>query len=192
MPHRQALLELLAKYKTLDKKEQQDQEAIVAFVQSNRDCFLRSNLEGHITASCWLLSPDYKEVLITHHKKIGLWLQLGGHADGESDVLQVALKEAHEESGIDGIIALEGGIFDLEIHSIDRHQDVPKHLHYDVRFLLRAPKKEFWVSEESHNLAWVKIKDVIVEPRFTSSLKRMAEKWQKKLEPLGLQLEETV
>lgn len=176
MPHRQSLLSLLDNYVPLNQDEQRSQEMIIDFVKNNKDCFLRSNLAGHITASCWLLSPDRSEVLLTHHKKIGLWLQLGGHADGDNDVRRVALKEAHEESGIDGIVMVEHGIFDVEVHAIAEHKGVPAHFHYDVRFLLQAPHKDFAVSEESYNLAWVSRAHLAHGEDVNDSLKRMAKK----------------
>lgn len=176
MPHRHSLLSLLENYIPLNREEQFSKDMIINFVKNNKDCFLRSNMAGHITASCWLLSPNSEEILLTHHKKIGLWLQLGGHADGDHDVRRVALMEAREESGIEGIVMVDDGIFDAEVHAIAEHQGVPAHLHYDVRFLMRAPHKEFAVSEESHNLAWVPIERLADGIDFTESLKRMAKK----------------
>ncbi len=177
MPHRQPLLQLLKNYQPLNDEEKHWKSLIRSFVEANTDCFLRSNLSGHITASCWLLSPKHDEVLLTHHKKIGLWLQLGGHTDGDSDVLVAALREAQEESGIEGIIPLSGAIFDVEVHKIDEHQGVPEHYHYDVRFALEAPHKDFLVSDESHGLMWISIADLAFLDGFNESLKRMAKKW---------------
>ncbi len=177
MPHRQSLLRLLENYHPNSDDELCSKELIKSFVSSNEDCFLRSNLAGHITASCWLLSPKRDEVLLTHHKKIGLWLQLGGHADGDSDVLAVALKEAEEESGILGISPFESDSFDVEVHKIDEHKGVPEHYHYDVRFALQAPHKDYLVSDESHGLMWVAITDLADLIGHNESLKRMAKKW---------------
>lgn len=177
MPHRQPLLDLLNNYSPLDAFEARFQQQIVNFVKSHEDCFLRSNLSGHITASAWLLSPDHQDVLLTHHKKIGVWLQLGGHADGDNDVLSVALKEAHEESGIADIRALSGNIFDMEVHHIKEHKGVPAHNHYDIRFILLAPNRDFLISEESHNLCWMNIEKLSGDKNFNHSLQRMAKKW---------------
>ncbi len=176
MAHRTNFLRLLAEYSPASGHEVMAKQQMIDFVESNVDCFERSNLKGHITGSCWLISPDENSVLLTHHKKIGLWLQLGGHADGDGDLLRVALKEAHEESGIDGIKVLSPAIFDLDIHEIGEHNGVPKHLHYDVRFALLAPSKLFAVSCESYDLAWFAITDLASDDK-NPSLARMAKRW---------------
>ncbi len=177
MPHRLPLLNLLKNYQALNHAEELFRQEIYNFVETNSNCFLRSNLSGHITASAWLLSPNHEEVLLTHHKKIGMWLQLGGHADGDSDVIAVALKEATEESGISGIKLLSPQIFDLEVHHIDEHKGVPAHYHYDIRFVLEAPGREFSVSDESHDLCWMNMKKLSTDQNFNHSLQRMATKW---------------
>lgn len=170
---RKYVLNLLNKYKTCYEDEEKNRIKIIDFVKNNKDCFLRSNLSGHITASAWLLSPDKDEILLTHHKKINKWIQLGGHADGEFDVLKVALNEAREESGITDIIFLSDEIFDLDIHFIPKFNEVPAHYHYDIRFLLNALNKNYIVSHESYDLAWVKIKALSLE-QTQNSLRRMA------------------
>ena len=98
--HRKPLLDLLAGYRAAHPDERACVDRVDALVRSQRDCFERSCVPGHITASAWLLSPDGKRFLLTHHRKLGRWLQLGGHADGDSDVAAVALREAREESGL--------------------------------------------------------------------------------------------
>jgi 8-oxo-dGTP pyrophosphatase MutT (NUDIX family) len=99
---------------------------------------------------------------MTHHKKLGKWLQLGGHADGESDLLKVALREATEESGIQQFKVLSEEIFDLDIHGIPQNNSELGHLHYDVRFLIEAdPTGEaVIISDESHDVSWIQIADV--------------------------------
>jgi 8-oxo-dGTP pyrophosphatase MutT (NUDIX family) len=183
MPHRIALINLLENYKACDALEHKTQLKFLAFVRANEDCFLRSNLSGHVTASCWLLSPDHSQVLLTHHKKIGRWLQLGGHSDGDPEVLRVALKEAEEESGISHIKALSPDIFDLDIHLIAEHKGTPAHYHYDIRFALEASSLDFCVSDESHALAWQYTNNLLSGSITNDSLARMAQKWhaQKKL-----------
>ncbi|MGJ8634551.1 MAG: NUDIX hydrolase [Luteolibacter sp.] len=134
-------------------------------------------MAGHITGSAWVVSEDGSEVLLTHHRKLGCWLQLGGHADGESDVFAVALKEAEEESGLKSFRAVGEGIFDLDIHPIPARKNEPEHLHYDIRYVLRAEgSHDYVVSDESHDLRWVKpeeVKHLTTEP----SMMRMVEKW---------------
>lgn len=144
--------------------------------------FLRERLAGHFTGSAWLVSADGERVLLTHHRKLGRWLQLGGHADGERDLAQVALKEAEEESGLTALVLENGELFDLDKHWIPARPDVPGHWHYDARYVVRALGSEtFAVSEESLALAWRDITDVanavIETPDGDDSLPRMAKRW---------------
>ncbi|MCC7096708.1 MAG: NUDIX hydrolase [Thermomonas sp.] len=141
------------------------------------DPFRRERLAGHFTASCWLVSRDGSRVLLTHHRKLGLWLQLGGHADGERDLTMAALREAQEESGLSGLVN-EPAIFDLDRHWIPEHKGVPSHWHYDVRYIVRAGEDEaFTVSEESLDLAWRPIAALAVDAGADASVRRMAGKW---------------
>ena len=173
MPERNLLKGLLKRY----SEQGEVCDRIIQFMNGNADCFSRSNLLGHITGSAWLIDESGTHVLLTHHKKLGEWLQLGGHADGDSDILRVALKEAQEESGIFMIEPLSDEIFDVDIHEIPEHKGVPTHNHYDIRFLLRAKTREFVLSDESNALSWVPMKDIIDSPSFDPSLRRMAQKW---------------
>lgn len=176
MPHRNELLQLLRRYQPSDDHETLMRERIIHFVSTTTDCFQRSHQAGHITCSAWLLSPDRNRVLLTHHKKIGAWLQVGGHADGDTNALAVAKREAEEESGIAGITAVSNSIFDVDIHEIKAHNDDPAHLHYDIRFLLVAPHTDFIISPESNDLRWMPIDVLTDAEQFSESVARMARK----------------
>jgi len=145
--------------------------------------FLRSRLVGHFTGSAWLVSADGDRVLLTHHRKLNRWLQLGGHADGERDLAKVALTEAEEESGLTGLVLEDGAVlFDIDKHWIPERPDVPGHWHYDARYVVRAVGSEaFAISEESLALAWREVTDVanaaIETPDGDDSLPRMARRW---------------
>ncbi len=135
-------------------------------IESRTSCFERSCLPGHITASAWILSPDRRHFLLTHHKKLGRWLQLGGHADGDPNVFRVALREAQEESGMTRFGAVSpawagsgpealGLPIDVDVHVIPSRPGEPEHEHHDVRFLLVAePDQPLRISDESNDLAW--------------------------------------
>jgi len=144
--------------------------------------FLRERLAGHFTGSAWLVSADGERVLLTHHRKLDRWLQLGGHADGDRNLARVALKEAEEESGLGGLVLEDGALFDIDKHWIPERRDVPGHWHYDARYVVRAVGSEqFAISEESLALAWREICDVaaavIDAPDNDDSLPRMAKRW---------------
>ena len=146
------------------------------FVEGHDDCFERSLQVGHITGSAWIVDSAHGHVLLTHHAKLDMWLQLGGHADGDSDVLRVALREAREESGLEEIVPISTAIFDVDIHDIPARGDEPMHQHYDVRFLLRADRHEpLVISSESKELLWVPL-DRLDELNPDDSVRRMAEK----------------
>ena len=144
--------------------------------------FLRSRLAGHFTGSAWLVSADGERILLTHHRKLDRWPQLGGHADGERDLAKVALTEAEEESGLGGLVLEDGVLFDIDKHWIPERKDVPGHWHYDARYVVRALGSEaFVVSEESLALAWRTVAEVAAEaietPDGDQSLPRMAKRW---------------
>lgn len=131
------------------------------FVEEQADCLLRSCAPGHLTGSAWIVSPDRRRTLLTHHLKLDKWLQLGGHADGDSDLLSVALREAGEESGLGGLRVISAEIFDLDRHWIPPRMSDPGHYHYDLRFALEAdPAEPLVTSSESKELAWVELSRV--------------------------------
>jgi len=159
------LLEMLARYRDAFPSEAAVVERICALVDSRPDCFERTCRPGHITAAAWILSTDRRRALLTHHRKLGRWLQLGGHADGQWHVEEVALREAREESGLARFefIPIHGAVlpFDLDVHEIPARYDADgalvedAHEHHDVRFLLIAASgDEIRVSDESHDLKW--------------------------------------
>ena len=138
---------------------------------------------GHFTASALVVSPDYSQLLFTLHKKLGKWLQLGGHADGDKDLVRVALKEVEEESGLKKIhlapIKAEGHLFDLDIHEIPARKQEPKHLHYDARFVVIAEEpQKIQISEESSDLKWFSWKE-IENTQFEPSLSYLIEKFKR-------------
>ncbi|MFY2764609.1 NUDIX hydrolase [Arenimonas sp. MALMAid1274] len=157
--------------------EAEAQDVFSLFLASPGALFERSHPPGHFTGSAWLVSADGQRVLLTHHRKLGRWLQLGGHADGDPDLASVALREAEEESGLDALV-VDPAIFDIDRHAIPARGHEPEHWHYDVRFVVRATGNEaFAVSEESLALAWKPIADIAADPGSDDSLRRMAMKW---------------
>ena len=131
------------------------------FLAAHPDCLWRTCLEGHLTASAWIVDPARERTLLTHHRKLDRWLQLGGHVDGEADLAMAAWREAREESGLTRLRLVTPEIFDVDRHRIPARGAEPEHWHYDVRFLIEAdPTEALALSHESKELAWVRLEEV--------------------------------
>lgn len=158
--HRNAVLKLLRSHggRVSDAHEAEMLAATIAFVEAEVECLRRECVPGHLTGSAWIVSPDRTRTLLTHHHKLDKWLQLGGHADGEEDLLGVALREAREESGLAKVSAVNGDVFDVDRHWIPARKTEPGHYHYDLRFMIEAdPNEPLVISSESKDLAWVEV-----------------------------------
>ena len=147
---------LLAHYDAPDEDQAEARRRMLEFVERHpTDAHLRTLAEGHLTASALVVDAGGERALLTLHRKLGRWLQLGGHCDGDANLAAVALRESVEESGIADLVVLPAPI-DLDIHAIPSRPGEPEHLHYDARFLGVAPEAAVAVaSEESHELRWV-------------------------------------
>lgn len=155
MPKRNDILIALDKYNPKSLEEQGSKILMIDFIENNKNCFKRENLEGHVTGSAWVASTDGKKVCLMHHKKLNKWLQPGGHCDGEFRVKLVAEKEAKEETGLKSLKAFDGQVFDIDVHVIPEHKGVPEHIHYDIRYVFVADGNEApVVSDESHDVKW--------------------------------------
>ncbi len=175
--HREPLLQALEQYHRHYPDEAGLVERFLHFVRSHADCFERALHLGHVTGSAWVVNAPGTHVLLTHHRKLNMWVQLGGHADGDADVRRVAQREAEEESGLTQLAPVTGGIFDVDIHDIPARGEDPEHFHYDVRYAFRATGSDrFTVSEESHALAWIPV-DEMAAYTDEESMHRMARKW---------------
>jgi 8-oxo-dGTP pyrophosphatase MutT (NUDIX family) len=175
--HRSSFINLLRAYHPSDAAEQAFVRDTIAFVEQHPDCFDRSQTSGHITGSAWLLHKDMTKALLMHHTKLDRWFQLGGHCDGDADVLAVAVKEAQEESGIQTIVPVSTDIFDVDVHLIPENKGLPAHYHYDIRFLLRVASDEDVVqNRESKELRWIG-KNTAELPTNAASVTRMFHKW---------------
>ena len=177
---RKPLCEQLLRYLEKHPENSANAQRLLDFVLTTPDCFCRSHAEGHITGSAWLLNPTGDKALLTLHHKLRIWVQPGGHADGDADVLRVALKEAREESGIEGLVALNPEIFDVDIHTIPARPTTgePEHLHYDVRYLVQAPHEHYTISDESDDLGWFSRDQIdTLTPPADAATKRLAALW---------------
>ncbi|GAB3340246.1 NUDIX hydrolase [Marivirga atlantica] len=137
------------------------QRMLYLLEDSKERAFIRENLNAHFTASAWILSSDKSKVLLLHHTKLDKWLQPGGHADGEFDLLKVALKETQEETGLVDLQLLTPEIFDIDIHIIPQREEVPEHEHFDVRFAFNTKNEgEIQINNESKAYKWIKLQEI--------------------------------
>jgi 8-oxo-dGTP pyrophosphatase MutT (NUDIX family) len=146
---------LLAAWDPPTLEQERTRDRILAFVDEHpRDAHERTCLPGHLTASALVLDSRGERALLTFHRKLGRWLQLGGHCDGDANLAAVALREAIEESGIEDL-EIDPIPVDLDVHTIPARKGEPEHLHLDTRFLVHAPAgASERPSEESVELRW--------------------------------------
>jgi ADP-ribose pyrophosphatase YjhB (NUDIX family) len=122
-----------------DAAQALERDRIVAWIDRYpADAHRRERLEGHLTASALVVDPARGQALLTHHRKLGRWLQLGGHCDGDANLARTALREAIEESGIEDL-RVDPTPIDVDVHAIPERGAEPRHLHLDTRFLVVAP-----------------------------------------------------
>ncbi len=177
--HRRPLLERLKDYAPCDADDAACVRRFAHFVRTQPRCFERALAVGHVTGSAWIVDAPGGRVLLTHHAKLDIWVQPGGHCDGDPDVAGVARREAEEETGLTSLHMVDTAILDLDIHPIPARGEVPAHEHFDVRFAFRVPEgasEAFVVSGESHALAWVSLGELECYTRERSVL-RMRAKW---------------
>lgn len=180
---RVALADAFAAFARAHPDQRADAERFATLL-ADPDAFVRARLAGHFTGSAFVVSADRQRVLLMHHAKLGRWLQPGGHADGDEDLAAVALREAEEETGLEGLRAepmpWPGGILDLDAHLIPARGAEPAHWHHDVRYALRAaPGREaFAANAESLGLAWRPVAEVAADATLDPSLRRMAARWR--------------
>lgn len=155
------------------EQEQRDQAQMRLWLNAKPDPFSRENTFAHFTASSWIVSPDRQQVLLIFHNIYNSWAWTGGHADGDRDLLAVALREAREESGLKNLRVLKDGIFSLETLTVDGHIKrgayVSGHLHLNVTYLLEAdPGEALRIKpDENSGVAWFPVSQVaqrVTEP----------------------------
>lgn len=174
---RRPFTEILALYTS---KYREEMDFIPRFLEllQHEDCFYRSHLRGHITGSAWIVNQDKNHTLLIHHKKLNKWLQPGGHADGEENILKVAYKEAKEETGLFNLQPLHNEIFDIDIHTIPARGTVMAHEHFDIRYIFVSDDSDIVkINHESTNAVWCPLETIIKSTKhFEFSIRRMAEK----------------
>ena len=160
------LEEQIRNYMPFNEQEEKDKEVMLKYLDME-DIFTRENQLAHFTASNWIVNSKMTKVLMVYHNIYKSWAWTGGHADGDKDLLHVALKEAREETGIKKLKVLSNGIYGLQVLTVEPHikrgQYISAHLHLDCCFLLQADEDEELRIKEDENsgVKWVNIDEVV-------------------------------
>ena len=160
------LKEQIEKYEPYNEQEAKDKETMLKYINTFDDVLTRNNEFGHFTASSWVVNKERTKVLMIYHNIYKSWSLTGGHADGESDLLQTAIRELKEETGIKNVRILDNNIFSLEIICVDGHvkrgKYVSSHVHLNLTYLLEVDENEDLKIKEDENsgVRWVNIEDV--------------------------------
>ena len=182
-----SVYEDIARYEPFNEQERRDKAVILRFLEENDDAFLRENLIAHMTASAWVVNPKRDKVLMVYHRIYDSWSWTGGHADGEEDLLAVALREVTEENGGTHVRPVSEDIFSLETLTVDGHEKrgeyVPSHLHLNLTYLREADDTEALrvCEDENKGVAWFGLDEALrasTEPWF---VKRIYGKLNEKL-----------
>ena len=175
------LKEQIQAYQPVNEQEERDRELILHCLETEENVFTRENRLAHMTASAWIVNETRTKVLMAYHNIYHSWSWLGGHADGETDLLKVALKEAQEESGIRHVKPVSEEIYSLEVLTVDGHVKkgayVSSHLHLNVTYLLQAEETDVLhiKEDENSNVAWFPLEEAVAastEPWFQEHIYR--------------------
>ncbi|MBZ9608184.1 NUDIX hydrolase [Clostridium estertheticum] len=159
-------IELIRGYNPYNEQEKKDKELILHCISIFDDILTRENKIAHITSSVYIVNKTKDKVLMVHHNIYNSWSWVGGHADGEKDLLAVAIKEAKEETGVKNVFPITSEIFSLEILTvlgyIKRGEYVSSHLHLSVAYLVEGDENELLIvkADENSNVKWVPIDEV--------------------------------
>ena len=162
-----SLLKQLKAYAPYNEQETNDKEVMIKLLEKESDIFTRENEVAHFTASSWLVNKEHTKVLMIYHNIYHSWSWTGGHADGDTDLLAVAMREAMEETGVKTITPVSEDIFSIEILTVDGHikrgKYVPSHLHLNVTYLLEADEAEVLhiKQDENSGVAWFTLEEAL-------------------------------
>lgn len=160
------LYKQISEYKPFDEKESVDKEVMLEFIKNNEDILTRNNKIAHFTTSAWIVNKEKSKVLMIYHNIYNSWSWVGGHADGDEDLLHVIKKEIAEETGLTKIKLLVNGIYGLNIVTVDNHikkgKVVNSHLHFDIEYLFEADEEDMVRIKEDENsgVKWININEV--------------------------------
>lgn len=169
------LIKEIENYIPWNEEEERDRELILHCLKEQENIFYRENSLAHMTASAWIVNPERTKILMAYHNIYDSWSWLGGHADGEEDLLKVALKEVGEESGITRVQPVSEDVYSLEVLTVNGHvkkgKYVSSHLHLNVTYLVEASEEEHlqMKPDENSGVAWFELEAAVAassEPWF--------------------------
>ena len=187
------LKEQIENYKPYNEQEKSDKEIMLNCINTFKDVLTRENKVCHFTASNWIINKERTKVLMIYHNIYKSWAWTGGHADGDSNLLHVALKEAEEETGLKNLKLLSDGIFGIQILTVDSHikreKFISSHLHLDCCFLLEANENEILKIKEDENsgVKWIDIEkavEITNEPKMKPIYRKLNEKYKSNFDKL--------
>lgn len=161
------LKEQIENYKPYNEQEEKDKGTMLKYINTFDDVLTRNNEFGHFTASSWVVNKEKTKVLMIYHNIYKSWAWTGGHADGESDLLNVAIRELKEETGVKNVKVLKDDIFSLEMICVNGHikrgKYVSSHVHLNLTYLLEVDENETLKVKEDENsvVKWIDIKDIV-------------------------------
>ncbi len=181
------LKEQIENYKPYNEQEEKDKEIMLKYMNTFDDVLTRDNEFGHFTASSWAVNKERTKVLFVYHNIYKSWTWSGGHADGESDLLQTAIRELKEETGVKHIKPVTDDIFSLEIACVHGHvrreKYVASHVHLNLTYLLEVDENDTLTIQEDENsgVKWVKLEDIAKESSEPWMIEKVFNKLNEKL-----------
>lgn len=166
----------IEKFAPYNEQEKIDKRLMLKFIEDFDDVLTRQNEYGHFTSSAFVLNKDRSKILMVYHNIYNSWSWVGGHSDGDGDLLHVAMKEAKEETGIKSVSPISNDIYSLELINVNGHEKrekyVASHIHLNVTYLLEADENEILIIKEDENkgVRWVPIEEI---------LKATSEEWMR-------------
>lgn len=171
------LISVLENYKPFDLTEEAHRIEVLRFLTASNDPFYKTNLTGHITVSAVILNMQKNSILLLWHSKLSRWLQPGGHCEEQDkSLIDASFRELQEETGINSkyIHQVQEDIFDVDVHKIPERDNVPNHIHYDLRYLFASSIN----IELGIGFSWVKLEELAINDE--KSLSRLAQKLLKR------------
>ena len=161
------LFEQIKNYTPANEQEQRDKEQMLMFMKANENCLSRENTVAHFTTSIWTVNKEHTKTLMVYHNIYDSWSWIGGHADDNENLAEVALRELQEETGVKNARLVSDEIFSIETLTVDGHIKKEKyvscHLHFNVTYLAEADEAENLIVNEDENQAvkWFIFEDAL-------------------------------